>query len=150
MAIRLTGRDIAVVPIEDPDRTEGGLWVPDQAKQRIDQGIIKYLGPDCQIGLRRGDHVIFGGYTGQKLSISDPETDTHELLYLLPETSVAAVVEGSTHRLVTEAEIFTFLEDVEAKLSTEDYNIDEEVLERVIENLEAKLNDFLREKGFEF
>jgi len=78
---------VAIVPIFDPDKSPGGIWIPEQAKERCDQGIVKYLGPDCSI-VKPGDYVIFSGYTGQTVRVDD------ELLIFTHEDAIVAVIEG--------------------------------------------------------
>lgn len=142
--IRLLSNDIACIPIEDPDRTESGLWVPDQAKQRVDQGIVKYTGPECE-AVARGDHVLFGGYTGQKLSVED-----EGVLYIMKETDVVAVFPDSTERIVTETEILGFLESVEGRLKIRDYGFPPEMVEKAVEVLESEITDYFHAEGLEF
>lgn len=80
---------IAAVPIFDSDRTESGrLFIPDQAKERCDQGIVKYCGPDVK-WLKVGDYITFGGYTGTLMKLED-----EGLLIIMPEDFVVAVIEG--------------------------------------------------------
>ena len=86
MSLRLLSNKIAVIPLSDPDRTPSGLWVPDQAKQRIDQGIVKYRGPDC-VDIVCGDHVFFSGYDGTKISI-----EGEGVLLIMRETYIRAVL----------------------------------------------------------
>lgn len=69
MLICLSKR-VAVVPIEDPSISPGGLHIPDSAKQKCDQGIIKYRGPDTD-DFRVGDHVLFSPYAGTKITLAD-------------------------------------------------------------------------------
>lgn len=96
--IRLLGDKIAVKPIGDPDTSEGkpnytaseiaflikehgqeyvdnmlsrkgSLIVPDEAKERSDQGIVMYVGPKVR-ELRVGDYILFSGYTGTNVQFS--------------------------------------------------------------------------------
>lgn len=76
---------VAIEPIFDPDMI-GSLYVPDQAKERCDQGIVKYIGGDCQY-IKVGDHVLFSGYSGTLIKLED-----EGLLIILPEEFIAAVV----------------------------------------------------------
>ena len=85
MALEMLGRKIAVIPIEDPSKV-GSLYVPDQAKQRVDQGIVKYRGPRCKV-IRVGMHVVFSGYTGTKISVEDEGT-----LYIMHELDVECLM----------------------------------------------------------
>lgn len=142
MALKLLRNDIAVVPIEDPERTDSGLYVPDQAKQRPDNGIVKYLGPECEI-LSRGDHVIFGGYVGNRLALDD-----EGMLILMRETDVAAVHEETSERFVLLSEALNATEEIRG-----DAHIrfdDEEMVDTIVDSLQSKLADYFREKGLRF
>lgn len=66
--ITLIGDRVAVSPIYDPDRSPGGIWIPDQAKDRCDQGLVKYVGPQVK-DLHIGDYVVFSGYVGTLLYV---------------------------------------------------------------------------------
>lgn len=62
--IKLIGNKVAITPINDPDKSAGGIWIPDQAKERCDQGIVKYIGPKVK-WCKQGMYVAFSGYTGE-------------------------------------------------------------------------------------
>lgn len=68
--IRLSENKIAVSPIFDPDKSPGGIYIPEQAKDRCDQGIVKYIGPEVK-DIKVGDYVLFSGYTGTLVSLED-------------------------------------------------------------------------------
>lgn len=68
--IELQGKMVAVRPVYDNDKI-GSLYIPDQAKDRCDQGIIKYFGPKCNTDWRVGDFIIFSGYTGAVVDLED-------------------------------------------------------------------------------
>jgi len=59
---------VAITPINDPDISPGGIIIPDEAKERSDQGYVKYLGTNCE-ELEVGDYVMFSGYTGTNLAV---------------------------------------------------------------------------------
>ncbi len=62
---------VVITPIFDPDVTKSGLIIiPDQAKERCDQGIVKYVGPDVTL-VKPGDYVIFSGYSGDLTFLED-------------------------------------------------------------------------------
>lgn len=61
-------RRIAIVPLGDPGVSSGGIIIPDEAKERSDQGFIKYLGEDCD-EFEIGDYVMFSGYSGTNISL---------------------------------------------------------------------------------
>lgn len=106
----LTGK-IACVPIFDTDDTGisgveghvdplgvsmgfkqggGSIELLDKYRERVDQGIVKYIGAGVTIerfGFEIGDHVIFSGYTGELVSIGG-----EGLFILLPARFVVATV----------------------------------------------------------
>ncbi len=91
--IQIPKGKIACVPLFDPDRTESGLYVPEIAKERCDQGIVKYIGGECD-WVKPGDHVLFSGYTGTLVSLSD-----EGLLIILPEKFVIAIIHSADFRI---------------------------------------------------
>ena len=68
--IGLTRGKVAVEPMFDPDESPGGIIIPDMAKERCDQGIIKYVGEGVD-EYKIGDHVLFSGYTGTTVRLED-------------------------------------------------------------------------------
>lgn len=82
--IKLVENKVAVVPIFDPDTSPGGIIIPDIAKERCDQGVVKYIGPDCK-WCKPGMYVIYSGYTGSLISIQGEGK-----LIILPEDFVIA------------------------------------------------------------
>jgi len=67
--ITLVNRKIAVKPILDPDKSPGGIIIPDVAKERTDQGIVKYVGSKCK-DVQVGDYILFSGYTGSTVQFA--------------------------------------------------------------------------------
>lgn len=83
--IKLIGTQIAVQPVEDSDYSPSGLLIiPDMAKDRADQGIVKYVGPKVK-NVSIGDYVLFSGYTGTLLII-----EGEGKLIIFPEDFVVA------------------------------------------------------------
>lgn len=79
---------LAVEPLYDKDTSPSGLIViPDSAKERCDQGLVKYIGADCRNAFI-GAHVIFSAYAGQTLQIEGEGT-----LIFLQEYEIAAIIE---------------------------------------------------------
>lgn len=66
--IKLTTDKIAVTPIDDPSISRGGIIIPEMAKERCDQGIVKYIGPDVQ-DVKVGMYILFSGYTGELVHV---------------------------------------------------------------------------------
>ena len=66
--IRIAHDRVAIIPMDDPDITPGGIIIPDIAKERTDQGIIKYVGKNVT-ALGIGMHVLFSGYSGTLVNL---------------------------------------------------------------------------------
>jgi co-chaperonin GroES (HSP10) len=60
--IKLVQDRVAIVPIENPDMI-GSLYIPEMAKERLNQGFVKYKGPDVK-HLKIGMYVTFSAYSG--------------------------------------------------------------------------------------
>lgn len=84
--IKITGRKIAVEPIYDSNKTAGGLFIPEMAQERCDQGLVKYVGPDVE-DIKIGDFVLFSGYTGTTVRLEDEGT-----IIILHEDFVTCII----------------------------------------------------------
>jgi hypothetical protein len=49
------------------------LFIPQGSEGRIDNGVVKYIGPDCKY-VKIGDHCIFSGYSGTQLDMDGEPT----------------------------------------------------------------------------
>jgi chaperonin GroES len=91
--LRLKEKDIAVAPIFDPPKTKGGLFIPEIAKERSDQGIVKYVGKDVE-DVYYGDHVMFAAYDGTLAHL-----DREGLLIVLPYDKIVAIIHPPETRI---------------------------------------------------
>ncbi len=112
MSLQPLANKLLVSPIPDASQSEGGIWIPDQAKERTDQGIVIYRGPDVKT-VRRGDMVLFSGFAGQVVNV-----ELEGEYILLPEDAVDAILRGDTENWVFSSrqlrEVFEkFKDDIE-------------------------------------
>ena len=89
LRLAFVGNKVAIEPIFDNDKSRGGLYIPDQAKGRCSQGIIKYLGAACSGDYAVGDYVIFSGYDGDLIRFED------SLTIVMPESHLQAKIIAS-------------------------------------------------------
>ena len=86
---------IVVEPLEAEEKTAGGLFLPDTAKEKPQRGTVIACGPGklldsgerAPMSVVVGDEVIYGKYSG-----SDIEVDGHEVKILRESDVLAKVV----------------------------------------------------------
>ena len=88
--IQLVGNNVAIEPMFDPDISTGGLYIPEMAKERCDQGIVKYIGPKCYFA-KPLMHVLFSGYSGTYIEVQDEGR-----LIMMPENFLMLAIEAET------------------------------------------------------
>lgn len=92
MSIRLLSKRIAIHPLADPETTPSGrIIIPAIAKERVDQGVVKYVADDVE-EVKVGDYVIFSGYSGQNVFIGSDGSDESESLIIMHEDAVIAII----------------------------------------------------------
>ncbi|MBV6521398.1 MAG: 10 kDa chaperonin 1 [Gemmatimonadaceae bacterium] len=84
---------VVVKAMEEAETMRGGLYIPDTAKEKPQQGEIVAVGPGrfedgkrVPMELKNGDKVLYGKYSGTEVTV-DGET-----LLILRETDVLAVI----------------------------------------------------------
>jgi chaperonin GroES len=84
---------VVVRPLEDTEQMRGGLYVPDTAKEKPQQGEIIAVGPGrfekserVPMELERGQKVLFAKYSGAEVMLDDEE------VLIIKESDVLAVL----------------------------------------------------------
>jgi chaperonin GroES len=84
---------VVVKAIEDTEQMRGGLYIPDTAKEKPQQGEVVAVGPGrvedgkrVDMELKVGDKVLYGKYSGTEVTIDD------QPYLILRESDVLAVV----------------------------------------------------------
>ena len=65
---------VVVEPKEAETKTASGLYIPDTAKEKPQQGTIIAVGPgtkDVEMEVKVGDVVLYGKYAGTEVSFED-------------------------------------------------------------------------------
>ena len=65
---------VLVEPKEAETKTASGLYIPDTAKEKPQQGVVIAVGPgkkDEPMELKAGDVVLYGKYAGTEVSCED-------------------------------------------------------------------------------
>ena len=84
---------VVVKALEETEQMRGGLYIPDTAKEKPQQGEIVAVGPGridegkrVPMDLKVGDKVLYGKYSGTEVTIDG------EQLLILRESDVLAVI----------------------------------------------------------
>jgi chaperonin GroES len=84
---------VVVKPLEESEQMRGGLYIPDTAKEKPQQGEVVAVGPGkvedgkrVDMELKVGDKVLYGKYSGTEVTIGDDQ------YLILRESDVLAVV----------------------------------------------------------
>ncbi len=66
------GDRVFVTYTEELEKTAGGIYVPDTAREKPQRGTVQATGKDVK-NLKVGDQILFDKYSGTKLQIADEE-----------------------------------------------------------------------------
>lgn len=96
VSVRPLADRVVVEPLEETEEMRGGLYIPDTAKEKPQQGSVVAVGPGrltdegerIEVELKVGDRVLYGKYSGTEVTL-----DGRDLL-IVRESDVLAVLES--------------------------------------------------------
>jgi chaperonin GroES len=88
---------VVIRRIEGEEKTKGGIIIPDNAKEKPQEGEVMAVGPGARdesgkvipLGLKAGDRVLFGKWSGTEVKV-----DGEDLL-IMKESDIMGVIEGA-------------------------------------------------------
>ena len=88
---------VVVRRIEADERTKSGIIIPDTAQEKPAEGEVIAVGPGGRdeagklipIDLKKGDHVLFGKWSGTEVKIDGED------LIIMKESDILGVLEGT-------------------------------------------------------
>ena len=88
---------VVVRRIEGEEKTKGGIIIPDNAKEKPQEGEVIAVGPGARdengkvvpLELKAGDRVLFGKWSGSEIKL-----DGEDLL-IMKESDIMGVIEGA-------------------------------------------------------
>ena len=91
---------VVVKPLEETEQMKGGLYIPDTAKEKPQQGEIVAVGPGrltddgkrIEPEVKKGDVVLYGKYSGQEVTIDEQE------LLIVKESEILAVIQNGKRK----------------------------------------------------
>ena len=73
MTIKPLG-DRVLVKIEEADqKTAGGIYIPDTAQEKTQNGVVLAVGDDEEITVKVDDKIIYDKYAGTSVKVNDEE-----------------------------------------------------------------------------
>lgn len=94
LKIQPLGDRVVIRSLEETEQMRGGLYIPDTAREKPQQGEIVAVGPGryekgqrVPMDLKVGQKVLYGKYSGTEVTLHDQE------YLIIKETDVLAVVE---------------------------------------------------------
>src|SRR6266496_1618610 len=90
------GDRVVVKPMEKEEVTKSGIFLPDTAKEKPQEGEVLAVGPGRvldtgqrqKVELKKGDKVLYAKYAGTEFKLEEDE------LLILSERDVLAVLQG--------------------------------------------------------
>jgi chaperonin GroES len=88
---------VVIRRIEGEEKTKGGIIIPDNAKEKPQEGEVIAVGPGARdengkvvpLDLKAGDRVLFGKWSGSEIKL-----DGEDLL-IMKESDIMGVIEGA-------------------------------------------------------
>jgi chaperonin GroES len=84
---------VVVRPIEEAEQKRGGLFIPDTAKEKPQQGEVLAVGPGrweegkrLPVEVKVGDKILYGKYSGNEVTING------EQVLIFRESDILAVI----------------------------------------------------------
>ena len=87
---------VVVQALDEAEQTRGGLYIPDTAKEKPQQGRVIAVGPGklseqgerLAPDVKEGDTVLYGKYSGTEVTVDEEE------YLILRESDILAVIDG--------------------------------------------------------
>ncbi len=85
---------VVIEPLEQEEKTAGGIIIPDTAKEKPMQGKVLAVGPGARgedgtlqpPDVKKGDTILYGKYSGTEVQIDDQE------LLIMRESDIMGVL----------------------------------------------------------
>ena len=85
---------VVVEPLEETEEMRGGLYIPDTAKEKPQQGTVMAVGPGrrteqgelIEVELSDGDKILYGKYSGTEVTVDGTD------YLIIRESDVLAVL----------------------------------------------------------
>ncbi|TDL75109.1 co-chaperone GroES [Palleronia sediminis] len=87
---------VLVRRVESDEKTKGGLIIPDSAKEKPAEGVVVACGEGSRkdsgelipMGVKNGDHILFGKWSGTEVTVDGEE------LMIMKESDILGIISG--------------------------------------------------------
>ena len=89
MSIKPLADRVVVEPLDAEEKTAGGIFLPDNAKEKPQKGKVVAVGPgkgDEKMELKKDDVVLYGKYSGTEIKVNG------KALLIMRESDVLAKI----------------------------------------------------------
>jgi chaperonin GroES len=73
MQVRPLGDRVLVKLIEEQERTQSGIYIPDTAKDKPQTGLVVAVGDGEEIKVKEGQRVLFAKFAGTEIKLDNVE-----------------------------------------------------------------------------
>jgi chaperonin GroES len=95
LKLRPLGDRVLVEPIEHEEMTASGIYVPETAKERPQEGVVVAVGPGRKdddgklipMDVKKGDRVLYAKYGGTEVKLEEKK------YLILKETDILAILD---------------------------------------------------------
>ncbi len=87
MKIRPLNDRVLVKVLPPEEKTKGGLFLPQTAQEKTQEGLVEAIGDSDQIKVKVGDKIIYDKYAGTSLKIDEQD------YLILKNNDILAIVE---------------------------------------------------------
>jgi chaperonin GroES len=87
MQVKPLGDRVLVKLVEEQERTQSGIYIPDTAKDKPQTGLIVAIGDGEEIKVKEGQRVLFAKFAGTEIKIGNEDH------LILATDDILAVVE---------------------------------------------------------
>ena len=76
MNIKPIGERVLIKPMKEEEKTAGGIYIPETAKEKKKQGVVVEVGTtsdDNEMPVQKGDLILYTGYSTEELEMNGEE-----------------------------------------------------------------------------
>lgn len=74
MKIKPLGERVLIKPVKEEEKTKGGIYIPEEAKENNKKGEVVAAGEKSdgkELPVKPGDTILYGGYSSDEFELDD-------------------------------------------------------------------------------